>query len=534
MAQAVVATDRETDMPDTPDPPTADDTTERAGRVDFPRKADGSRSTSAFGRTVVTEALRSVDPTGSAAAERETNWRSGYLRHLRRLTEAGMQDAEVARTIATDGLRAVHEGMVVTDADADRPLTTLRDAPADRDLATVVVDGQAQAATNLAVPYRGRMLTGDDLRRQLATWVDDGIVEPTVSEAIDLVLANPDWLRLEGRTVVVLGAGAEIGPLRSLLSWGATVAAVDLPRRGIWDRVLADARERAGRLLVPVDPQGLTAAGVDAGRQDLEHTDSSSSDREVARHAGIDLIGEVAATSDWVAGLDGVPVVGTYAYADGGTHVRVTVAADVVAQRVLGMRSDAALAFLATPTDAFVVPEEAVAASAAAYAERSTTAKLVGRPLRTLSGGRLLKRNYAPDMAPGLCDALVAQQGPNYALAKRIHRWRATTARAEGTAVSLNVAPSTRTRSVVKNRVLAAAYAGAHRFGIEVFDPPTTNALMAALLVHDLHTDGGPAQDLPWQQEAYAAAHGGLWRTAYAPRSALGLATVIGVGATRG
>jgi len=522
-------------VPDTPDaqdsPDTDDATDDRAGRVEFPRKDDGSRSTSALGRAVVAEALRSVDPTGSTAAERETNWRSGYLRHLRRLTEAGMHDAEVARTIAADGLQAVHERMVLTCTDGDRPLATLRDAPADRNLATVAVDGQADPQQQLAVPYRGRTLVGDGLRRQLATWVEDGIIEPTVVEAIDLVLANPDWLRLEGRTVAVLGAGAEIGPLRSLLSWGATVAAVDLPRRAIWDRVIADARERAGRLLIPVDPAGLSE--VDANGSGTIDADSSS-DREVARHAGLDLIGEVAAAADWVAGLDGVPVIGTYAYADGGTHVRVTVAADVVAQRVLGMRPDAALAFLATPTDAFGVPQEVVATSAAAYADRSTTARLLGRPLRTLSGGRLLKRNYAPDVSPGLCDALVAQQGPNYALAKRIHRWRATAARADGTTVSLNVAPSTRTRSVVKNRVLAAAYAGAHRFGIEVFDPPTTNALMAALLVHDLHTDGGPAQELPWQQEAYAAAHGGLWRTAYAPRSALGLATVIGVGATRG
>lgn len=159
------------------------------------------------------------------------------------------------------------------------------------------------------------------------------------------MLANPDWLRLEGRTVAVLGAGAEIGPLRSLLSWGATVAAVDLPRRAIWDRVIADARERAGLLLVPVDPDGLAERGPYADEHGLVHTDSSS-DHEVARHAGIDLIGEVAATADWVAGLDGVPVIGTYAYADGGTHVRVTVAADVVGQRVLGMRPDAALAFL--------------------------------------------------------------------------------------------------------------------------------------------------------------------------------------------
>ena len=88
---------------------------------------------------------------------------------------------------------------------------------------------------------------------------------------------------------------------------------------------------------------------------------------------------------------------------------------------------------------------------------------------------------------------------------------RATSARAAGTTVSLNVAPATRTRSVVKNKALAAAYAGAHRFGVEVFDPATSNTLMAALLVHDLRA-GLPPEAEPWQDEARAAAHGGLWR----------------------
>jgi hypothetical protein len=57
---------------------------------------------------------------------------------------------------------------------------------------------------------------------------------------------------------------------------------------------------------------------------------------------------------------------------------------------------------------------------------------------------------------------------------------------------------------------------------------------MAALLVHDLHTGGGAAQAHPWQDEARAAAHGGLWRIAYAPRSALGLAALLGYHAARG
>ena len=56
---------------------------------------------------------------------------------------------------------------------------------------------------------------------------------------------------------------------------------------------------------------------------------------------------------------------------------------------------------------------------------------------------------------------------------------------------------------------------------------------MAALLVHDLHNGGGPAHAHPWQDEAYAAATGGLWRIAYAPRSALGLAALLGLGAAK-
>ncbi|HEX3897972.1 MAG TPA: hypothetical protein VHW74_02285 [Mycobacteriales bacterium] len=98
--------------------------------------------------------------------------------------------------------------------------------------------------------------------------------------------------------------------------------------------------------------------------------------------------------------------------------------------------------------------------------------------------------------------------------------------------MSLNVAPSTRTKSVVKNRALAAAYFGAHRFGVEVFEPDTANTSMAALLVHDLNT-ASPELDHPWQNEADNAAHGGLWRSPYAPRSALGLAAVFGYAAAR-
>ncbi|WNV76597.1 hypothetical protein [Geodermatophilus sp. DSM 44513] len=470
--------------------------------VVFPAGPDGRRSTAALGRAVVADALRPVDPAGAGAAERETNWRAGYLTHVRRLVEAGLPSRRAALTIADAGLTSLHRRLRVAGPDgAETPLGELAGAPAGRALATAEVRGTAEPERELSLPFRGERLRGDALLRRLDDWVERGIAEPSAAEAVRTVAAHPEWLALPDTTVVVLGAGAEMGPLTALLRWGARVAGVDLPSPPLWERVLGTARRGAGTLLHP--------------------------------GGGADLVTEVPAVADWVAGLPGRLVLGDYVYADGATNVRVSAAVDALTVRLAAARADLALAFLATPTDVFAVPADAVEQSVRAYAGRSRPGKLLGRPLRTLSAGRLLQRAYLPGSDPGIADSLVPQQGPNYALAKRLQRWRATVARAAGTTVSMNVAPPTRTRSVVRNRALAAAYAGAHRFGVEVFDPATSNVLMAALLVHDLHTGGGPVHEHPWQDEAYAAVHGGLWRTAYAPRSALGLAAVLGYGAAR-
>ncbi len=328
------------------------------------------------------------------------------------------------------------------------------------------------------------------------------------------VAAHPEWLSLPGQQVVVLGAGAEMGPLPALLRWGATVVAVDLPRTRIWQRLLTLGEEGAGRLIVPLPTGVPQRAGV-------------------AENAGADLLHELSGVADWLLGLPEPLVLGNYVYADGATNVRVSVAVDALTHRLLTGRRDVSLAFLATPTDCYVAPADAVAHANARFDGRAALRRTLERPLQIGSRGRLLQRAYPAGDAPATIDSLVPQQGPNYALAKRIQRWRATTARQAGTTVSLHVAPPTRTRSVVKNRALAAAYAGAHRFGVEIFEPATSNTLMAALLVHDLHARPA-AHDHPWQDEADGAVHGGLWRAGYAPRSALGLAALLGIGAARG
>jgi hypothetical protein len=495
--------------------------------VVFPLAPDGRRSTTATGRAVVADALRGVDPTGARAAEQETGWRRDYLTHFRRLVEAGLDSRQAATTIAGDGLASIRRRMTVAGpaGGPDEGEPSVEDwassSLASVPYGTATVRGTAAPEEQLSLPWHGERLRGGDLHARLDAWVAAGVMEPCAGAGVRTVDAHPEWLRLEGRTVAVLGAGAEMGPLQALLRWGADVAAVDLPRPGIWERVLDTARRGAGTLVLPV------AAASGSGGASGVAPDPDP------RTAGADLLADAPALADWLAGLAGAPVLGNYVYADGATNVRVSVAVDALTTRLTSARPEVALAFLATPTDVFAVPGDAVRQSTATYESRSRTAKTLGRPLRTLSGGRLLRRAYVPGADPGVIDSLVPQQGPNYALAKRLQRWRATVAREAGTTVSMNVAPPTRTRSVVKNRALAAAYAGAHRFGVEVFEPATSNVLMATLLVHDLHTGGGHRHDHPWQDEAYAAVHGGLWRAAYAPRSALGLAALLGYGAAR-
>jgi hypothetical protein len=469
---------------------------------------DGSRRTSALGRAVVADALRQVDPVGARAAEHETNWRAGYLVHFRRLVEAGLTSPEAARQIAGDGLTSLHDRMRALPSGGEE--IGLRDAfggawPVGEPLATLTLVGDGDVDRRFSLPYRGQRLHGDALARQLDTWTERGIIEPSCAEAVRAVAANPDWLDLADLRVVVLGAGAEMGPVHSLLRWGGDVVAVDLPRRPIWERLRETARRYGGRLRVPVRGDG-----------------------DLLDRAGADLLHDLPAVARWLDDFEGRLVIGNYAYADGAIHVRVAAAADALSSHLSRQRPDTALSFLATPTDVYAVPGEAVDHAVRAYQRRAP----LTRPVRWLTAGRLLRRNYPPDVEPGIIDCLVPQQGPNYALAKRIQRWRATTERAAGRTVSLTVAPMTRTRSVLKNRVLAAAYAGAHVFGVEVFEPATSNTLMAALLVHDLRNPA-PAREHPWHDEAAGAAHGGVWRVGYAPRSALGLAAVIGFGSAR-
>lgn len=467
--------------------------------VGFP-ETEGSRSTTATGRAIFADSARAVDAGLAQRIESSSNWRSDYVSLVCELTEACGVEPQSSLAISEAGLASMRERMVFEREGHTVGLEQALSTNGGAHFEAREIHGTRAPVTELRVPYHGRELRGRDLEKQLESWVRNRVVEPSFARAIEQVMKHPDWLALPGRRVALIGAGAEMAPLEPLSSWGADVIAIDLPVKKIWDRITDTIHQGAGRATIPLARDGTP---------------------------GIDVSQSLPETRIWLeetAGVDQL-VLGMYAYADGGAHVCVSAAVDALATDLLARRHGTALAYLATPTDAFVVPDEVVADARAAYARRGLR-RVAQAPLRALTGGRLFAPAY-----PGkstVADVLVGQQGPNYALAKRIQRWRGIVASVNGCPVSFNVAPATLTRSVTRNRVLAAAYAGASRFGIEIFAPATSRVLMAALLVHDLNEPRAENHN-PEMLFSDSAAHGGLWRAAYQPRSVLGVAALTGL-----
>ena len=497
--------------------------------IAFPPGADGQPSSREAGTRILAAALAPLDAAHAEAALREPRWRHAYPAHFRRLVEGGLADGERALASARAGLNAAWQQLVwqsqegpLTLQQALDPATAPGRGPAVPPLHTGTLQGLGDPRpAEWAVPLRGELLRGDALAHQIDDWQARGIIEPSAAAALHRCRTHPEWFDLSDRTLVLLGAGSEAGPLRWLARWRARIAAVDIPDAAVWQRIAGTVRAGNATAFVPL--QSPTTMDGDAW----------------AAQAGIDLLADAPRAAAWVTGQPGPWDVAALGYLDGERHVRLSLAMDMV--QAAACRADArtTLAWMATPTDVFAVPEATAERAMSAFAARPAMRRALQMPVRLASGDRLFHPNVeslhtsAGGQRYGVVDSLVVEQGPNYALAKRLQQWRALAARAEGHRCCLNVAPSTTTASVLKNPAFAAGFAGADAFGVEAFEPATTNALMAALWVHDLRCDESaahPARPLSHPFELFMdnACHGGLWPLAYRPRSVLPMAAVLG------
>jgi hypothetical protein len=386
--------------------------------VQFPL-LDGRRSSQRASREVFAHAAEAVDGGLSSAIRAENAWRTAYPRYLRRLTERAAISPDAGVAIARAGLDRIQAAFEFTHAGTTKPLAAAVALEPNAALTTRRVEGEGEGGqpAGLVVPYRGAQLRGDDLLRVAGEWRQRGVVEPPVVAAFERLVAHPEWLDASDLWFAVLGAGAEMAPTEPLLRWGADVVAVDVPSAGVWRRLEDMAVRGTGRLHIPVDD---------------------------GRGLGVDLITDAPRIRAWLQRFDRPLVLGNYAYADGATFARLSAAADAICQALLRQRDDHSVVCLATPTDAFAVPSSVVRETR----ERARRwPAMLARGISRASVRRLLVPSYRTTVRTdsgdevGIADSLVLQQGPNYALAKRMQRWRAIVTHATGAFAAVHVAP---------------------------------------------------------------------------------------------
>lgn len=491
--------------------------------LQFPINSSNNKpSTSKTGQAILAEALSTVDHKASLQVLAEKNWRKQYPLHFKALVENGIRNQENPIEIAKHGLDKAHHSFEFYRDGSKHSFKEVMDLPAHT-LHTIKFKGESDAAPEWYVPYKGQKLQGEALLAQVQIWEDSGIIEPSHAKAIRSIVANPEWFDLSDRSMVLFGAASEAGPLTWLAKWKANIIAVDLPNARVWDKILSTVKNGNATLIAPA----------------VEAFGSNTPSSALKEKLGANLLTQTPEIAQWLLQHEQPLDLAAIAYLDGEKHVRVSMAMDSIMQHVSAQKPDTSLMYMCTPTDVYAVPAEVVDASANKFKSRPQTEKILSKSIEAISLKHFFQKashDLIPsetDYAYGIADCLVVEQGPNYALAKRIQQWRATLARHQGQRVSINIAPSTTTHSVVKNPLLKAAFNGAGLFGVEAFSPETTNSIMAALWIHDLRNPesiANPEREMnhPLELMMEGANHGGLWRVAYLARTALPFAAVYG------
>lgn len=414
---------------------------------------------------------------------------------------------EIARFIVRHTQRSLGFG----SADAQVPLSDhlAQRVPTPR-LENARLTGRAGLAVEVPLDgqlYRGREVHEalDKLRKahQLTAAAHEGlawIVEHAASAggAIDL----------SGQRFVLFGAGAELASTRMLLAAGASILWVDLAEPS---HSLGNVNDLAGDITRAPGAQNL-----------LEQP------REIAA-----LVRAFAS--------DGPVHIGMFAYAPGASkewRLAATMNAIVSSLEPALVRS---VSLLISPTTPTALSSETLRSSELRYLETPSWQRVLERT------GLIQRPGHYREGGAHVSLSTVSLQGLSYQAAQYISKIAAAETYAvygsdaqadDGTpiAVSANVAGVTRTRSL-SHPLFDAAFLGADKFGVRVFDPKTTRALSGLLMLHDLLNPAAPGAaerhvDAP---QAKAAAllsqqvHGGIYTLPFVLEGVIRAAAVAGL-----
>jgi len=504
--------------------------------VEFPGPADeatGKRSSMAVNQETFAVAVGAVDAERAKAVRDEKGWRMKYQRHVCENVRASMTEPEAARKVARAGLDHLHSVFRFVRDGVETSLSEAMTKYTKPLFETREIRGTAPRKARYGVDYKQfgtkgalKELQGAELRVQADKWVQQGVIEVSTANALYKVADNPKWCDLSDQYFVLFGASSAMGPYPILMDHGANVIALDLWLPGtekrpdgfaaVWEKLFEKARNSSGRLIFPV-------------RGSVK---KDATDKELAKVAGCNLITEAPEIRTWLSTL--LPkerlILFALAYLDGALFMKVSMAMDAIIKDLLVSRSvRPALAYLCTPTDCHVVTPGSVLQAEANSKKQTTLQSIVAGILAACGPAWVLRKNVEKPIVDKegktlplhIVDCIIPQQGPNYILAKRLQTWRSILARDGGSLVSMNVAPSTATASVLSNVSFALSYKGMHNHQpMEITYPATSNTVMAACLISDLRDPTSAANpevplDNPLCLSADKAFHGGAWRAGF-------------------
>lgn len=443
-----------------------------SGRIVLPRQ-NGRASSSVLARGMALAAA-TADPRLAERVKGAEPWREGYRAAMTDLSrvDAPSRGSEAARAGLAWLTKSLHfaDGRRIGEARA----VEVRGG-------SWKVSGNREPRRELSLELDGRDYRGRSLLALLDEWRRRGFIRRGAYDALAEVIDDPGILDLEGWTFACLGASAALSPAPSLLAWGADVAAPVRAGQEKNSALIDAARSGAGTLILPPVP--------------------------------LDVASEPEAVAGWIAALDGRIAIVDTLYAPGAKFLLAEAGANVVESLVTHARPDTALAWYGSPTDAYVLSEPPKA-----HFGRGPAASALAAYAKA--------RGLGPSRVDGVYPGYIAVQGPNYAAAKRIGRWRATVEREAGRTVSYNVGPLSMTRSVLVSRPLRAAYGGLRRLGIEPLPAAASAELMAALLVWDLKNPRAAAESETFLTDK--AIDCGLFSCPYEPNGLMAFAVALG------
>lgn len=444
------------------------------------------KSTSETAQRILADAVSTLSLDTANNIKNAQNWRSNYPIYYQKIVELANTNPRLYN-VAEHGLNSAYQQFVFL---RNGQTFSLNDAiPIFSPLLTFTLQGKKKHTLEWYIPYKGQKLQGNALLEQLRVWETKGILEKSHADALRTFQKHPEWLDLSQDFFVLLGAGSEAGPFEWLSKWKANIIAINRQNPKTWKKILQKIEQGNARLFAPYQNE-----------------------------LGADLLTQTPEIMAWLKQFNQHLNIAALAYLDGEKHVRVAMAMDWIMQQ----NPKNSLMFMGTPTDVFAIPTR-----------HKFKEKYHWQLLSKLSFNQIFKKpkpiyfTSETHQTYEIVNCLVPQQGPNYALAKRLQQWRALVSYNKNQQVSFRIAPPTKTYSVVKNKMLKAAYHGANLLGIEPFESDTTNAMMAALWIHDLknpHQKKHPLLNLITE----GAHHGGIWNVPYTMQSTLPIATLYG------